>query len=175
MEFYSYYRFSGWKAHHNAGSGYFNRKTTHSVVFLAICNANYEFILVNIGDSERQSDGSGYVNCHLGFCIENKKLSIPACDEIVNDSGVKFLKGFLRRRSFWTKTTYDEAIHRAKITQLTIAQLIFNYRLSLARRFIENAFSIMTTRFRIFPRPMIVNVDKAVNITKACVALYNFF
>ena len=61
------------QAPHNAGSGYFNYKKTHSVVLLAICNANYEFILVDIGDSGRQNDGSAYANSHLGFCIENKK------------------------------------------------------------------------------------------------------
>ena len=61
------------QAPHNAGSGYFNYKKTQSVVLLAICNANYEFILVDIGDSGRQNDGSAYANSHLGFCIENKK------------------------------------------------------------------------------------------------------
>ena len=74
------------QAPHNAGPGYFNYQKTHSVVLLATCNAN----LVDIGDSGRQSDGSVYANSHLGFCIENKKLSVPACDEIGNGSGVKF-------------------------------------------------------------------------------------
>ena len=75
------------QAPHNAGSAYFNDKRTHRVVLLAICNANYEFVLVDIGNYVRQSDGSVYTNSHLGFYIE----SIPACDEIVNDSGAKFL------------------------------------------------------------------------------------
>ena len=61
------------QAPYNAGSGYFIYKKTHSVVLLAICNANYEFILVDIGDSGRQNDGSAYANSHLGFCTENKK------------------------------------------------------------------------------------------------------
>ena len=90
------------QAPHNAGSAYFNDKRTHRVVLLAICNANYEFVLVDIGNYVRQSDGSVYTNSHLGFCIE----SIPACDEIVNDSGVKILC-FRSRWCFWTKTTYD--------------------------------------------------------------------
>ena len=41
------------QAPHNAGSGYFRYKKTHNVVLLAICNANYEFILIDIGDSGR--------------------------------------------------------------------------------------------------------------------------
>ena len=91
------------QAPHNAGSGYFNYKKAHSVVLLAICNANYEFILVDIGNSGRQSDGSVYANSHSGFCIENKKLSIPACDEIVNGSGVKFPYVFVADDAFGLK------------------------------------------------------------------------
>ena len=52
------------------------------MVLLAIFNAKYEFILVDTGDSERQSDELVYANSHLRFCIENKKLIILACDEI---------------------------------------------------------------------------------------------
>ena len=62
-------------------------------------------------------DGSVYVNNHLGFCIEKKKLSILACDEIVHGSGVKFPYVFVADDAFgfWTKATYDEAIPRAEI------------------------------------------------------------
>ena len=159
------------QAPHNAGSGYFNYKKTHSVVLLAICNVNYEFILVDIGDSGRKCDDSVHTNSHLGFCIENKKLSIPACDEIINGLGVKFPNVFLADDTFGLKP------HRMKSytgQKLTISQLIFNYRLSRARRVMENTFGIMASRFRIFRSLMTANVDKVVKVTKACVALYNF-
>ena len=51
---------------------------------------------------------------------------------------------------------------------------IFNYRLSRARRTIENTFSIMATKFRIFRRPMIANPDKVTRITKAVCCLHNY-
>ena len=58
--------------------------------------------------------------------------------------------------------------------KLTVVQIIFNHRLSRARRVIENAFGIMVSRFRIFRRPMIANVDKVLKVTKTRVALHNF-
>ena len=37
-----------------SGSYYYNYKKCHSIVLMAVVNANYEFILVDIGDSGRQ-------------------------------------------------------------------------------------------------------------------------
>ena len=70
------------QAPHNSGSEYFNYKKTHSIVLLALCNARYEFLLVDIGDSGRQSDGSVYNNSQLGHAIEHKLLNIPKPDKI---------------------------------------------------------------------------------------------
>lgn len=57
---------------------------------------------------------------------------------------------------------------------LTLAERLFNYRLSRARRIIENCFGVATSRFRVFPKPIIADVEKVINITKAVVVLHNF-
>lgn len=57
---------------------------------------------------------------------------------------------------------------------LTRKQTIFNYRLSRARRVIENTFGILASRFRVLRAPMCLRVDNAIAVTKATIALHNF-
>lgn len=51
---------------------------------------------------------------------------------------------------------------------------IFNYRLSRARRVSENAFGIMSSSFRVFRKPMLLNPDVATKVTLAAIYLHNY-
>ncbi|XP_065665346.1 uncharacterized protein LOC136086784 [Hydra vulgaris] len=158
------------QAPHNSGSEYFNYKKTHSIVLLAVCNAKYEFTMVDIGDSGRQSDGSVFNNCSLGYAIENNKLNIPDPEKIGNSD--KILPYVLvADDAFGLKSHMMKPYPNQNIL---LKQKIFNYRLSRARRVIENTFGIATSRFRIFRRPIIANLEKVILITQAIVALHNF-
>jgi len=51
---------------------------------------------------------------------------------------------------------------------------VFNYRLSRARRIVENAFGILAWRFRIFLRPIELKVDTVDNVVLAACSLHNW-
>lgn len=57
---------------------------------------------------------------------------------------------------------------------LPVHKRIFNYRLSRARRHVECAFGILSNKWRIFHRPLDVDVELAINIVKCCCVLHNF-
>lgn len=57
---------------------------------------------------------------------------------------------------------------------LTVAERIYNYRLSRARRVVENAFGILSARFRVFRNAIHLDADKTKRLTLACCALHNF-
>jgi hypothetical protein len=59
---------------------------------------------------------------------------------------------------------------------LSNEKLVFNYRLSRARRYAECSFGILTNKRKIFHRPLNVSVnsDFAVDITKACIVSHSY-
>ena len=160
------------QAPHNSGSAYFNYKKKHSIVLLPVCNAKYEFTMVDIGDSGRQSDGSVYNNSHLGFAIENNTLNLPDPDVVGSNPENKLPYVFVADDVFGLKC---QTMKPYPDHNIPLDKRIFNYRCSRARRIIENAFGIAaTSRFWIFRRPILANTEKVILITNSVVALHNF-
>lgn len=57
---------------------------------------------------------------------------------------------------------------------LTHEEEIFNYRLSRARRIVENCFGILTTRWRVLSHEIEASPKIAAMITTACICLHNW-
>lgn len=53
-------------------------------------------------------------------------------------------------------------------------QRVFNYRLSRARRVIENAFGILVSRWQILQRPLALKITSIEKIVQAVTCLHNY-
>jgi hypothetical protein len=56
----------------------------------------------------------------------------------------------------------------------TLAQTEFNYRLSRARRIVENAFGVLAARWRVFLNRIDLCPQNAKSVVKGALALHNF-
>ena len=55
---------------------------------MAVCSAQYKFLLVDFGDSRQQSDDSVYFNSKLWFPIEENHLNIPQKERLPNSERI---------------------------------------------------------------------------------------
>ena len=154
----------------NSGSLYFNYKGFFSLVLLAVCDAHYVFTLVNIGEYGSNNDSGILLNSTMGQKLENNSLALPQ-PEPLNGCHPHLPYYMLGDDIFALKTWLMRPFPGRNVPE---AQRIFNYRLSRARRVIENAFGILRARWRIFSRPIKASVETAEAITKAAVCLHNF-
>lgn len=150
-----------------SGSIFFNYKKTHRIVFPAVCDS--QFLLVDIGDTGRQADGSVYTNSYLGRAIQDGLLNFPEPEPLQCDPNKKHPYVFLADDAFGHKPNLMKPYPDM---YLPLDERIFNYRLSRGRRIIENSFGIAATRLRVFRRPIIATEKKVILITKAVVALH---
>lgn len=60
-----------------SGSYYYNYKGSHSIVLMAICDANSEFLYVDVGANGRISDGGVWDNSPMSNRIANGTAGLP--------------------------------------------------------------------------------------------------
>lgn len=154
----------------NSGSIFYNYKHTHSIVLMAICDGDLKFIYIDAGANGRISDGGVFNNCSFSTALGNGSLHLPAPQPLPgHDINVPFV--IVADDAFAFK---PEMMKQFTGIHLSATQRVFNYRLSRARRCIENAFGVLSARFRVMRSPISVDAAKTRKITLATCALHNF-
>jgi len=136
---------------------------------MAVCDANYIFTVVEIGAFGSQSDGGVFKESTFGRALESGTIKLPADSPLPNTNSV--FPHYFVDETFSLKS-YILRPYPGKNSD--IQKRIFNYRLARTRRIIENAFGILSSRWRILRNNIIADVETAENIIPATVCLHNF-
>lgn len=138
---------------------------------MAIVDSNYEFIMVDIGANGRMSDGAVLTNTKFGQLLEHEVLNLPP-PQILPNSNYQLLPFvFVGDEAFALKDNFMKPFPQRNLTR---EERVFNYRLSRARRIVENAFGILVSRFRLLLTTINLSPEKVQRIVLACCYLHNF-
>ena len=132
-----------WKPEHS-GSTYYNYKGFFSIVMLVLCNSNYKAIWAHVGSPGSESDCGIYNESPLFQGAQAGTINLPPPEPLPNDTqDTPYF--FIGDDAF---PLHQYMLKPYSDRYLDQDQLIFNYRLSRARQFVENLFGIMAKRSR---------------------------
>lgn len=139
-------------------------------MLLALVDADCNFIAVDVGCNGRSSDGGVLKDSPIGKVIGSEEVNwpppgkLPGCAGmlpyfIVGDDAFPLQLNIMKPYS-----------HRG----LERSEMIYNYRISRARRVSENAFGLLAARFRIFLRTIDLEVESIDKVVLCCCVLHNY-
>ncbi|CAH1973594.1 unnamed protein product [Acanthoscelides obtectus] len=154
-----------------SGSDFFNYKSQYSIVLMAVVDVDYNFTFVDIGCQGRISDGGVFKRCDLYQKIANGTLNFPQNSPLpgrTKQTPYVLIGDAVFPLCDYLIKPYSGNHERGSMKR------IFNYRLSRARRVVENAFGIASSVFRVLRKPMLLEPEKAQLIVMTIVCLHNF-
>ncbi|XP_046145946.1 uncharacterized protein LOC123989267 [Osmia bicornis bicornis] len=155
----------------NSGSLFYNYKRTFSVVLLVVIDSNYNIIYADVGCQGRISDGGVFHHAILSKKLEKKELALPRAVPLMGRTKpTPFV--LVADDAFPLSTNLMKAFpgHHDKCSP----ERIYNYRLCRARRIVENVFGILSSKFRVFLKPIALSPKKVEIVTLTCIYLHNF-
>ena len=151
----------------NSGTLYYNYKDFFSVVLLVVANGNYEILFVDVGSEGRLSDGGIWKKSTFFKMLRDDKLDLPPPRDLNGHDMPYHLVG---DDAFALDTHMMKPFSKKGLTP---AEDIFNYRLSRARRVVENVFGILASRFQVLQSAIRGSVRHTNYIVLACATLHN--
>lgn len=130
---------------------------------MAIVNSNYEFIYIDVGKQGRLSYGEVMEATSFFHKLNDGTLNLPENEE---NEGLNFV--FVADEAF---SLHKHIIKPYSQRNLTYERRIYNYRLSRTRNVVENAFGIMSSRFRVLRTDINISPEKLT----ALFQLYAFY
>lgn len=154
----------------NTGALYHNYKGTFSIVLMAVCDADYNYIFLDIGAYGHQNDAAIFETTEFGKRLEHRRMHLPTSITLPHTD--LSIPPFLVGDDIFPLKTY--LLKPFPGRRLSNEQRTFNYRLSRSRRTIENTFGITTNKFRQMRNHVIASEQNAPRYFQACCSLHNF-
>ena len=130
------------KKPNNAGSLYYNYKNFHSIVLMAVVDAEYKFLCVDIGAEGSASDDRTWKGTSLYNTLEENRAGLSEPASLPNDDK-KIPCHFVGDDAFAMRFCLMKPFaHQSQVKR----ELIYSYKLSCARLVKENAFGILSHR-----------------------------
>lgn len=136
---------------------------------MALVDAEYKFIWIDVGPDGASSDAQVFNDSELNEALQNKTIGFPLPNPLPGDN--RNTEYFLVGDDAFALRPY--MMNPFPSRGLTVEERMFNYRLSRARRIVENAFGILALRFQVLLSTMQQEPDTVRLIVKACVCLHN--
>ncbi|XP_061584677.1 uncharacterized protein zgc:194221 [Cololabis saira] len=156
----------------NSGSLYHNDQGTFSIVLLAVVDAKYCFRIIDVGGYGRTSEGGTLANSTFGQALINGTLQIPE-DALL--PGAEHLGPqphvFVADEAFPLRRDLMRPFPAANLCP---RKRVFNFRLSRARRIVENTFGILSSQWGMYRRVIGMSPENVEACVKATCILHNF-
>ncbi|KAJ6649068.1 Protein ALP1-like, partial [Pseudolycoriella hygida] len=160
------------RAPKKSGSKFFNYKRFFSTNLLAICDAEKNFIYVDIGSYGCQSDGGVFFHSTFGRRLDMHSLDLPPPAPLPNT--ITEFPFFIIGDTAYPMHEHILTPYPGKCTDLSEIQRNFNKELNSVRQNIENTFAILSQRWQVFCGPIDANPDMVDHIVMAAVVLHNY-
>lgn len=108
---------------------------------------------------------------NFGQKLYADNLNLPP-DETLVEGGIEVPYVFIGDEAF--PLLYNLIRPFPRENNITQNKILFNYRLCRARRVVENAFKILSMRWRVYKRPFECKVHTVIKIVKATCVLHNY-
>ncbi|XP_071051202.1 uncharacterized protein [Onthophagus taurus] len=158
------------QAPNKSGSEFYNYKNSFSIILMAAVDAEYNFITIDIGASGRNHDSTVLRESCFGKALLNGTLPIPPPKKLPGSNTI--LPHFMIGDAAFPLA--ENIMRPYPGRYLGIEKNIFNYRLSRARRTVENAFGILCQRWRILRGTIAASTEMVEQIVQATVVLHNY-
>ncbi|KAK3851069.1 hypothetical protein Pcinc_042253 [Petrolisthes cinctipes] len=125
---------------------------------MAVADASYRFIYLDIGAYEKENAVSVFAQSTFGRALEDGSLLLPQS----GDGELPYV--FVANEAFPLKPQLMTPYSGYNLQE---EKAMFNYHLSQAQRVVESAFGVMVTKWRILSQPIIGKPETVDCIVKA--------